>query len=56
MPIKPTQEEIDKGKKMPNGRDVLEAIINSNPSMAQELAELDLVDVYDDDDDMEEDD
>lgn len=56
MPIKPTKEEIDKGKKTPTGRDILEAIINANPSMAQELADLDLVDVYDEDDDVEEDD
>lgn len=43
----PTDEEIKKGKKTPNGKDILEAIINDNPSMAQELYELGYVDEYD---------
>lgn len=54
MPILPSKQDIDKGKKVPDGRSILEAIINANPSMAQELADLDLVDVYDED--LEEDD
>lgn len=47
----PTSEEIEKGKKVPSGRDILEAIINDNPSMAQELYELGYVDLYDGEDD-----
>ena len=50
MPVMPTNEEIEKGKKMPDGKAILEAIINDNPSMANELYELGYVDLADDED------